>query len=120
MSNSEHLATVMVNAFIDAVDRGVIWCRWWPTPPQRRNCPRLSKDSRRLVNVGIAEQTLVTPLPPVCAGGKVAVTCNAAPFLISRAMNRLRSTLLQQHQRQTVRAERGRQLRSTGQHPPQY
>jgi transketolase len=23
MSNSEHLATVMVNAFIDAVDRGV-------------------------------------------------------------------------------------------------
>nr|MBA2814555.1 transketolase [Candidatus Pantoea persica] len=30
----------------------------------------------RLVSVGIAEQTL---------GGKIAVTCNAEPFLISRA-----------------------------------
>ncbi len=29
MRNSEHLANVMVQAFIDAVNEGSIWCLWW-------------------------------------------------------------------------------------------
>ncbi|MSE19236.1 transketolase family protein, partial [Pantoea agglomerans] len=39
----------------------------------------------RLINVGIAEQTLVGTAAGLALGGKVAVTCNAAPFLVSRA-----------------------------------
>ncbi|WP_312663999.1 transketolase C-terminal domain-containing protein, partial [Pantoea sp. CTOTU49201] len=39
----------------------------------------------RLSNVGIAEQTLVGTAAGLAIGGKVAVTCNAAPFLVSRA-----------------------------------
>jgi transketolase len=44
----------------------------------------------RLVNVGIAEQTLVGTAAGLAIGGKIAVTCNAAPFLISRANEQIK------------------------------
>jgi transketolase len=40
----------------------------------------MKKFPGRLVNVGIAEQTLVGAAAGLAIGGKVAVTCNAAPF----------------------------------------
>ena len=44
----------------------------------------------RLVNVGIAEQSMVGTAAGLALGGKVAVTCNAAPFLISRANEQIK------------------------------
>ncbi|SFR03037.1 MULTISPECIES: transketolase family protein [unclassified Enterobacter] len=91
MSNSEHLATVMVNAFIDAVDRGVDLV---PVVADSTSTAKISpfvkKFPGRLVNVGIAEQTLVGTAAGLAIGGKIAVTCNAAPFLISRANEQIK------------------------------
>lgn len=86
MSNAKHLATVMVEAFIDAVNRGVDLV---PVVADSTSTAKISPFIKafpdRLVNVGIAEQTLVGTAAGLAIGGKVAVTCNAAPFLISRA-----------------------------------
>ncbi len=59
MSNSEHLATVMVNAFIDAVDRGVDLVPVVADSTSTAKIAPFIKRFGRLVNVGIAEQTLV-------------------------------------------------------------
>lgn len=86
MSNSEHLATVMVNAFIDAVDRGMDVI---PVVADSTSTAKIAPFEKqfpgRLINVGIAEQTLIGTAAGLALGGKIAVTCNAAPFLISRA-----------------------------------
>ncbi|ORM68657.1 transketolase family protein [Pantoea rwandensis] len=86
MSNAKHLATVMVEAFIDAVNRGVDLV---PVVADSTSTAKISPFIKafpdRLINVGIAEQTLVGTAAGLAIGGKVAVTCNAAPFLISRA-----------------------------------
>lgn len=91
MSNSEHFATVMVNAFIDAVERGVDLV---PVVADSTSTAKISpfvkKFPDRLVNVGIAEQTMVGAAAGLALGGKVAVTCNAAPFLISRANEQIK------------------------------
>ncbi|WP_313071682.1 transketolase family protein [Atlantibacter hermannii] len=91
MSNSEHLATVMVNAFIDAVERGVDLV---PVVADSTSTAKISPFVKqfpdRLVNVGIAEQTLVGTAVGLSMGGKIAVTCNAAPFLISRANEQIK------------------------------
>lgn len=86
MSNSEHLANVMVAAFIDAVEKGVdLIPVVADSTSTAKIAPFVKKFPDRLVNVGIAEQTLVGAAAGLSLGGKVAVTCNAAPFLISRA-----------------------------------
>ncbi len=91
MSNSEHLATVMVNAFMDAVDRGVdLVPVVADSTSTAKISPFIKKFPGRLVNVGIAEQTLVGAAAGLAIGGKVAVTCNAAPFLISRANEQIK------------------------------
>jgi len=91
MSNSEHLATVMVNAFIDAVDRGVdLVPVVADSTSTAKIAPFIQKYPGRLVNVGIAEQTLVGAAAGLALGGKVAATCNAAPFLISRANEQIK------------------------------
>lgn len=86
MSNSEHLANVMVEAFIDAVEKGVDLV---PVVADSTSTAKISPFMKqfpdRLVNVGIAEQTLVGAAAGLALGGKIAVTCNAAPFLVSRA-----------------------------------
>ncbi|UXY09758.1 transketolase family protein [Kosakonia sp. ML.JS2a] len=91
MSNSEHLATVMVNAFIDAVDNGVdLVPVVADSTSTAKISPFMKKFPGRVVNVGIAEQTLVGAAAGLALGGKVAVTCNAAPFLISRANEQIK------------------------------
>ncbi|MGP4132281.1 transketolase family protein [Pantoea tagorei] len=86
MSNSKHLAEVMVEAFIDAVNDGIDLV---PVVADSTSTAKISPFVKafpgRLVNVGIAEQTLVGTAAGLALGGKVAVTCNAAPFLVSRA-----------------------------------
>ena len=86
MSNSEHLANVMVEAFIDAVERGVDLV---PVVADSTSTAKISPFMKqypdRIVNVGIAEQTLVGAAAGLALGGKIAVTCNAAPFLVARA-----------------------------------
>lgn len=91
MSNSEHLATVMVNAFIDAVDSGVdLVPVVADSTSTAKISPFMQKFPGRVVNVGIAEQTLVGAAAGLALGGKIAVTCNAAPFLISRANEQIK------------------------------
>lgn len=91
MSNSEHLATVMVNAFIDAVERGMdLVPVVADSTSTAKISPFMQKFPGRVVNVGIAEQTLVGAAAGLALGGKIAVTCNAAPFLISRANEQIK------------------------------
>jgi len=86
MSNAQHLASVMVNAFIDAVNRGVdLVPVVADSTSTAKIAPFIKAFPDRLVNVGIAEQTLVGTAAGLALGGKIAVTCNAAPFLVSRA-----------------------------------
>ena len=86
MSNAEHLANIMVERFISAVKNGVDLV---PVVADSTSTAKISPFIKefpdRLVNVGIAEQSLVGCAAGLALGGKVAVTCNAAPFLISRA-----------------------------------
>ena len=86
MPNSEHLATVMVEEFIRAVELGVDLV---PVVADSTSTAKIKpfaeKFPNRLVNVGIAEQVMLGTAAGLALGGKVAVTCNAAPFLISRA-----------------------------------
>ncbi|MEE4888735.1 transketolase C-terminal domain-containing protein [Pseudomonas alliivorans] len=81
-----HLASVMVEAFINAVDNGVDLIPVVSDSTSTAKIgPFMKRFPDRLVNVGIAEQTLVGVAAGLGLSGKVAVTCNAAPFLISRA-----------------------------------
>jgi len=76
----------MVEAFINAVERGVDLV---PVVADSTSTAKISPFMKqfpdRIVNVGIAEQTLVGAAAGLALGGKIAVTCNAAPFLVSRA-----------------------------------
>lgn len=91
MSNNAHLADVMVNAFIDAVERGVdLVPVVADSTSTAKISPFIKQYPERLVNVGIAEQALVGTAAGLALGGKVAVTCNAAPFLISRANEQIK------------------------------
>lgn len=86
MSEAKHLATVMVEAFIDAVESGVdLVPVVADSTSTAKIAPFMEKFPDRLVNVGIAEQALVSTAAGLALAGKVAATCNAAPFLVSRA-----------------------------------
>lgn len=86
MANSEHFANIMVERFISAVERGVdLVPVVADSTSTAKIAPFIKAFPDRLVNVGIAEQALVGTAAGLALGGKVAVTCNAAPFLISRA-----------------------------------
>jgi transketolase len=91
MSNTEHLANVMVQSFIDAVENGVdLVPVVADSTSTAKIAPFIKQFPGRLVNVGIAEQSMVGTAAGLALGGKVAVTCNAAPFLISRANEQIK------------------------------
>lgn len=91
MSNAEHLATVMVDCFIQAVEQGIdLVPVVADSTSTAKIAPFMARFPERLVNVGIAEQAMVGTAVGLSMGGKVAVTCNAAPFLISRANEQLK------------------------------
>ncbi|MEB7375021.1 transketolase family protein [Enterobacter hormaechei] len=91
MSKAEHLANVMVETFIEAVKKGVDLV---PVVADSTSTAKISPFIKefpdRLINVGIGEQVLVGTAAGLALGGKVAVTCNAAPFLISRANEQIK------------------------------
>lgn len=86
MTNSEHLATVMVNRFITAVQEGIDLVPVVADSTSTAKIkPFMEAYPDRIVNVGIAEQAMIGTAAGLAMAGKIAVTCNAAPFLISRA-----------------------------------
>lgn len=91
MSEAEHFATIMTDAFIAAVDAGIdLVPVVSDSTSTAKISPFIKRFPERLVNVGIAEQTLVGVAAGLALGGKVAATCNAAPFLISRANEQIK------------------------------
>lgn len=91
MPEKAHLATVMVQCFIDAVARGVdLVPVVADSTSTAKIAPFMQRYPDRLVNVGIAEQCLVGTAAGLALGGKVAATCNAAPFLIARANEQIK------------------------------
>ena len=88
---SEHLASVMVQAFIDAVDAGLdVVPVVSDSTSTAKIGPFMQRFPERLINVGIAEQSLVSVAAGLALGGKIAATSNAAPFLISRANEQIK------------------------------
>jgi len=91
MSNAEHFASVMVEAFIAAVDAGLdLVPVVSDSTSTAKISPFMQRFPDRVINVGIAEQSLVGVAAGLALGGKVAATCNAAPFLISRANEQIK------------------------------
>jgi transketolase len=88
---SEHLASVMVEAFIAAVEAGLdVVPVVSDSTSTAKIGPFAQRFPERLINVGIAEQSLVSVAAGLALGGKIAATCNAAPFLISRANEQIK------------------------------
>ncbi len=86
MSNSEHFANIMVESLIEAVEEGMdVVSVVADSTSTSKIKPFAEKFPQRLVNVGIAEQAMIGTAAGLAMAGKVAVTCNAAPFLVSRA-----------------------------------
>lgn len=86
MADAGHLTDVMIASFIAAVEDGVDLV---PVVADSTSTAKIKPFMQaypdRVVNVGIAEQTMVGTAAGLALAGKVAATCNAAPFLVSRA-----------------------------------
>lgn len=86
MADAEHLSEVMIERFVAAVHEGIDLVPVVADSTSTAKIkPFMDAFPGRIVNVGIAEQAMVGAAAGLALGGKVAVTCNAAPFLISRA-----------------------------------
>ncbi len=82
----EHFANIMVDCFMEAADKGMdLVAVVADSTSTSKIKPFMEKFPERVINVGIAEQTMVGTAAGLALGGKIAVTCNAAPFLIARA-----------------------------------
>lgn len=91
MNNKKHLTNVLIERLISAVKNGkdIIAVVADSTSTAKINdFMKLYPD--RVVNVGIAEQTMVGSAAGLALAGKIPVTCNAAPFLISRANEQIK------------------------------
>ena len=88
------LRTEMVNTFIKAADRQknlVVLVS--DSVSTSKIKPFMEKYPDRLVNVGIAEQNLVGVAAGMALGGFIAVTCNAAPFLLARSHEQVKNDI---------------------------
>lgn len=91
MADAEHLADVMIERFIVAVNEGLDLVPVVADSTSTAKIkPFMEAFPGRVVNVGIAEQTMVGTAAGLALGGKVAATCNAAPFLVSRANEQIK------------------------------
>ena len=85
MNNAEHLANVMVTAFIDAVERGVDLV---PVVADSTSTAKIAPFVKSFLSgwsMSVSPSRRWWAPPLARAGRKIAVTCNAAPFLIARA-----------------------------------
>ena len=94
MQDSERidLRQTMIQTFIRAVEEGVnLAVVVADSTSTSKIAPFQERFPERVVNVGIAEQNLVGVAVGLSLGGFVAVTANAAPFLISRANEQVKN-----------------------------
>lgn len=86
------LRSVMVNTFIQAVEKGVnLAVVVSDSTSTSKIGPFQEKYPQRVVNVGIAEQNLVGVAAGLSLGGFVSVTANAACFLVARANEQVKN-----------------------------
>ncbi len=94
MDNAKDLRDVMVETFISAADEGVnLAVLVSDSTSTAKISPFKERFPDRLVNVGIAEQSLVGTAAGMALGGFVAVTTNAAPFLVHRANEQVKNDI---------------------------
>ncbi|MBN1763745.1 MAG: hypothetical protein JW860_00675 [Sedimentisphaerales bacterium] len=93
MHEQKHdLREAMVQSFIKAVDRGInLAVVVSDSTSTSKIKPFAQKYPDRLINVGIAEQNLVGVAAGLSLGGFVAVTANAACFLVARANEQVKN-----------------------------
>lgn len=92
MKTAKDLREVMVDVFISSVDEGVnLAVLVSDSTSTAKISPFQDRFPDRLVNVGIAEQSLVGTAAGMALGGFVAVTTNAAPFLVHRANEQVKN-----------------------------
>lgn len=92
MEETRDLRSVMVQAFIDAVEEGIdLAVVVSDSTSTSKIKPFMEKYPKRVINVGIAEQNLVGVATGLSLGGFVAVTANAAPFLVARANEQVKN-----------------------------
>lgn len=93
MRNSEHLATVMVNTLIAAVERGMdVVPVVADSTSTAKIAPFMKEFPGRLVNVGIAEQTLVGTAAGLALGAKSPSPVTLHRSLFRGPMSKSKST----------------------------
>lgn len=86
------LREAMVETFLESVEAGVnLAVLVSDSTSTSKIAPFQAKYPERLINVGIAEQNLIGVAAGMALGGYVAVTANAAPFLIARANEQVKN-----------------------------
>ncbi len=86
------LREVMVRSFIRAVEDNInLVVLVSDSTSTSKIAPFREKYPDRLIDVGIAEQNLIGVAVGLTLGGYVAVTANAAPFLVSRSNEQLKN-----------------------------
>lgn len=91
-SKAKDLREVMVATFSAAVEDGKnIAVLVSDSTSTAKIAPFKEKYPERLINVGIAEQSLVGTAAGMALGGYIAVTTNAAPFLVNRANEQVKN-----------------------------
>ncbi|WP_210200421.1 transketolase family protein [Cohaesibacter celericrescens] len=90
----QDLREVMIESFHRAVAHGVnLVTVVSDSTSTAKIAPFQSANPERVVNVGIAEQSLVGIAAGLSLGGHVAVTANAAPFLIARSNEQIKNDI---------------------------
>jgi transketolase len=88
----QDLRDVMVDSFISLARAGMnIAVLVSDSTSTAKISPFMERFPDRLINVGIAEQSLVGTAAGMALGGFVAVTANAAPFLVHRANEQVKN-----------------------------
>ncbi len=86
------LREVMVESFTTAAEAGLnIAVAVSDSTSTSKIAPFRERFPDRVINVGIAEQSLVGTAVGMSLGGYIAITANAAPFLISRANEQVKT-----------------------------
>jgi len=82
----------MIDSFFTAVEDGVnLAVVVSDSTSTAKLAPFMAKHPERVINVGIAEQSLVGVATGLSLGGYVPVTANAAPFLVARANEQVKN-----------------------------
>lgn len=88
------LRDVMVDSFISSAQTGLnIAVLVSDSTSTAKISPFKEQFPERLINVGIAEQSLIGTAAGMALGGYVAITANAAPFLVHRANEQVQNDI---------------------------